>query len=202
MLARVAEYAMSIEMACPCRSGTSGTSSWSGDHLFRVSSCATITPVLVLRVSICDDSIETDLVEVGCLELQHLVDTSSVDLVSSLLNLGWRSIGAAKACLDDLLAVLVEQVERRQVGTRRDLDQLGESVSDLCGREGSKEGEVEEGLDGSVVGTQSVLVVAVVDGDLDRDRCINQTDDRGGNADVVGVSSVGRTGESGTRMLV
>lgn len=153
-------------------------------------------------MSICDDSIETDLVEVGCLELQHLVDTSSVDLVSSLLNLGWRSIGAAKACLDDLLAVLVEQVERRQVGTRRDLDQLGESVSDLCGREGSKEGEVEEGLDGSVVGTQSVLVVAVVDGDLDRDRCINQTDDRGGNADVVGVSSVGRTGESGTRMLV
>lgn len=37
ILAKVAEYAMSIDMACPCRSGTSGTSSWSGDHLHRVS---------------------------------------------------------------------------------------------------------------------------------------------------------------------
>ena len=53
-------------------------------------------------------------------------------------------------------------------------------------------------MHGSVVGSQAVLVVAVVDGDLDADRGIDQTDDGGGDADEVCVPSVRSAGESKT----
>jgi len=49
---------------------------------------------------------------------------------------------------------------------------------------------------GGVVGSETVLVVAVVDGDLDRDGGVNQTDDGGRDTDEVGVAAVGGTGES------
>lgn len=38
-------------------------------------------------VAVGNDTVETDLVEVGRLELQHLVDTSTVDLIRCLENL-------------------------------------------------------------------------------------------------------------------
>lgn len=47
-----------------------------------------------------------------------------------------------------------------------------------------------------MVGTEAVLVVAVVDGDLDGDGSINETDDGSGNADVVGVAAVRSTSEA------
>lgn len=47
-----------------------------------------------------------------------------------------------------------------------------------------------------VVGTESVFVVAVVDGNLDADTGINEANDSSGNTDVVGRPSVGRTSKS------
>jgi hypothetical protein len=85
--------------------------------------------------------------------------------------------------------------------TSRDLDQLRETVTDLSRGQSSQEREVEEGVDWCVVGAQTVLVVAVVDGDLDGDGCIDQTDDRGGDTDVVRVAAVGSTCESARMVL-
>ena len=49
---------------------------------------------------------------------------------------------------------------------------------------------------GRVVGAQAVLVAAVVDGDLDGDGGVDEADDGGGDADVVGVAAVGGTGKA------
>lgn len=95
--------------------------------------------------------------------------------------------------------MLVEEVERVQVGARRNLDELGEAVSDLTNRQRLQEGEVKEGVDRRVVRAQTVLVIAVVDGHLDRDGCVDQTDDSRGDADEVGVSPVGGTCEAKTK---
>ncbi len=47
-----------------------------------------------------------------------------------------------------------------------------------------------------MIGTQTVFVVAIVDRDLDRHRCVYQANDSGRDADEVGVSSVSGTSES------
>jgi len=47
-----------------------------------------------------------------------------------------------------------------------------------------------------VVRSETVLVVAVVDGDLDADTSINQANDSGGNTDEVGIPSVGGASKS------
>ena len=47
-----------------------------------------------------------------------------------------------------------------------------------------------------VVGTKPVLVVAVVDGNLDADTGVDEANDCGGDTDVVGRPSVGRTSKS------
>ena len=143
-----------------------------------------------------NDSVKTNLVEVGGLKLQHLVDTSAVDLVGSIANLLGSTITTTEASGDELLTVLVQQVEGVEVGTGGDLDQLCETVADLGIGERAEEGEVKEGVHGSVVGTKTVLVVVVVDTNLDRDGSVNETNDGGGNTDEVGVSAVGSTCES------
>lgn len=120
-----------------------------------------------IRVTVGNDSVKTNLVKVGCLKLQHLVDTSPVDLVGRILDLLLGTVGVAESGADELLGVFVEKVECGQVSTARNLDQLCETVPDLRSGECAEETEVEEGVLGSVVGTQAVLVVAVVDGDLD-----------------------------------
>lgn len=48
-------------------------------------------------------------------------------------------------------------------------------------------------MHGGVVGTQAVLIVAVVDSDLDTDTGVDQANDCGGNSDEVGVTSVRST---------
>lgn len=142
-----------------------------------------------------NDTVQTNLVEVGCLELQHLEDTSAVYFIRSLSNL-WVNTVTAEARCDELLAVLVEQLKRRPVTACGDLDQLCKAVSDLCFGECLQEGEVEECVHWCVVGTESVLVVAVVDGDLDADTGVDEANDSGGNANVVGRPSVGRASKS------
>lgn len=74
--------------------------------------------------------------KVGGLQLQHLKDTGAVDLVRSLTDLLGSVIGATKACLDQLLAVLVEKIKCGQMSTARDLDQLGKAIADLSFRKG------------------------------------------------------------------
>lgn len=149
-----------------------------------------------IRVTVGNDSVKTNLVEVGGLELQHLVDTAAVDLVSSLANLLGGTLTATETGLNELLTVLVEQVKGGEVGTGGDLDQLCETVADLGIGKRAEEGEVEEGVHGSVVGTQTVLVVGVVDTNLDRDGSVDKTNNGGGNTDEVGVSAVRSTSET------
>jgi hypothetical protein len=117
-------------------------------------------------VAVGNDTVKTDLVEVGCLELQHLEDTGAVYLIRCLSYLRVDIVTAEARC-DQLLAVLVEKLECWPVATSRDLNQLSKAVSDLCLWERLQERKVEECVHWCVVSTKSVLVVAVVDGDLD-----------------------------------
>ena len=147
-------------------------------------------------MAICNDPIQSDLMQVRRLQLQHLVDPLPVDLIRRLDQLLRTPIRSAKALLNQLLAVLVQQVKGVEMGTSRDLDQLREAVADLGRGQRSQEREVEEGVDRCVVGAQTVLVVAIVDGDLNGDGCIDQADDRGGDTDEVCVAAVRSTCES------
>lgn len=106
---------------------------------------------LNLRVSVCDDTVKTDLVEVGCLKLQHLVNTGPVDLVAGLANLLGGIIRSAETGFDDLGGVLVKQVKGAEVSARGDLDEFCKSVTDLSLGKCAEEGEVEESVDRSVV---------------------------------------------------
>ena len=148
-----------------------------------------------------DDTVKTDLVKVRCLELQHLVDTSTVDGVGSLADLLVVAL-TTKAGSNQLLAVLVKKIECGLVSTRRDLDQFGKAVSDLCLGQGPQEREVQEGVHRSMVSTQPVLVVAVVNGNLNTDTGVDKTNDCGRNTDVVGAPAVGSTSKSGDLELV
>lgn len=56
-------------------------------------------------------------------------------------------------------------------------------------------------MHGCVVGAESVLVVAIVDGDLDADTGIDESDDGGWDTNEVGVAAVGGTGKAGTYAL-
>jgi hypothetical protein len=152
-------------------------------------------------VTVGDDAVEHDLVEVGGLELEHLVDTGTADAVGGLLQVVRGAVCAAEARGDEVLAVGVEEVEGGLVGAGRDLDELGEAIADLGDGEGAEEGEVKECVDGGMVGSETVLVVAVVDGNLDGDGGINEADDGGGDADEVGVAAVGRTCKPGTVLV-
>lgn len=98
--------------------------------------CATLvefekSDLYYARVAVGDDSVKTNLVEVGCLELQHLVNTSSVDLVGGRTDFIRSTVSTSEGSTDELLAVLVKQIVGWQMSARRDLDQLCESVSDL-----------------------------------------------------------------------
>ena len=144
-----------------------------------------------------NDTVETNFVKVRGLELKNLVDTSSVDLVGRILNLLLSTVGVAESGVNQLLGVLVEKVECGKVSTGRDLDQLCETVPDLRSGKCAEETEIKEGVDGSVVCTETVLVVGVVDADLDGDGSIDQANDGCGNADEVGVAAVGSACKSG-----
>lgn len=152
-------------------------------------------------MAVSDDTIKTNLVKVRCLKLQHLVDTSTVDGVSSLTNFLVVAL-TAEAGSDQLLTVLVKKIKCGLVSTCRDLDQLSKAISDLCLRQGLQEREVQEGVHGSVVSTQPVLVVAVVNGNLDTDTGVDETNDCGRNTNVVGVSAVCGTCKSRDLELV
>ena len=147
-------------------------------------------------MAVCNDSVKADLVKIGSLELQHLVDASPVDLVCCVLHSRWSAISTTKASADELLTKLVEKIECSQMRTCRDFDELSEAISNLGFWERAKECEVKECLHWCVVCTKSVLVVAIVDRHLDRDGCINQTNDGGRYPNEVCVSAVCSTSKS------
>lgn len=139
-----------------------------------------------------DDSVEAKLVQVGGFELEHGLDTSVADLGTGCNDV-LAALLVSETGLDELLSVLDKQVPDSLVADRGDFDELGETVSDLSNGESLEEGEVEEGVERSVVGTESVLQLSVVESDLDRDGSIDETDQSGGDSDEVGSSSVRRT---------
>lgn len=47
-----------------------------------------------------------------------------------------------------------------------------------------------------MIGTKSILIVAIVDNHFDRHRCVYQTNDSDRNSDEVGVPAVSGTSES------
>jgi hypothetical protein len=103
-------------------------------------------------MTICNDPIQSDLMQVWRLQLQHLMDPLPVDLIRSFDQLLRTPIRSAKTLLNQLLAVLVQQVKGVEMRTSRDLDQLRETVADLSRGQGPQEREVEESVDRGVVG--------------------------------------------------
>lgn len=103
-------------------------------------------------VAVGDNTVQTNLVEVGSLELQHLKDTGAIYLIRCLPYFGIDVITTEAGC-DQLLAVLVKKLERWAVTACRDFNELCKAVSDLCFWESLEEGEVEEGVHWGVVST-------------------------------------------------
>ena len=134
--------------------------------------------------------------QVRCLQLQHLMDTLTVDLIRRIDQFFRTAIRSAETLLDQLLTVLVQQIEGSLVRACRDLDQLRETVADLCGRESSQECEIEEGVDRGVIRSEPVLVVAVVDGNFDGDRGVYQSDDCSWDSNEVRVAAISSACES------
>lgn len=127
---------------------------------------------------------------------QHLKDTVAVNLIGSCLDFLVLTWTTPKFGRDQSRTELVEKVESRQMGTARDLDQLGEYVSNLSLGKGSKESKIEEGMHRRVVGTETVVVVAVVDSNFDADAGVNEADYGRWDTDVVGVAAIGSAGKS------
>ena len=102
-------------------------------------------------MAVCDDTVQTNLVEIRRLELQHLVDAGAVDLIRGLADVLCRIIRTAKTRSDQLLAELVKQIERPEMSTAGDLNQLCETVANLAFGQTSQELEVEECVHRGVV---------------------------------------------------
>ena len=125
-------------------------------------------PLFNSRVTICDDSIQPDLMKIRGLKLQHLMYAFLVNLVRRRANLFCCTIRAAKSRGDEPLAVFVQKVESVEMGACRDFDQLRETIPDLRSGEGAQKGEIEEGVHRCMIGTEAVLIIAIIDSNLDR----------------------------------
>jgi len=86
--------------------------------------------------------------------------------------------------------MFIKQVQRLLVRAGRDLDEFRESVADLSSRECSQERKVQEGMHGGMVGSQAVLVLAIIDGHFDGHGRINESNDSSRDTDVVCVSAI------------
>ena len=102
-------------------------------------------------MTVCNNSVQSNLMQVGCLQLQHLVNTFHIDFIGGVTDLLRCAICTAETSLNELLAILVQQIESGQVRATRDLDQLRKAITDLSCGKGAQEGEVEEGVDGCMI---------------------------------------------------
>jgi len=76
-------------------------------------------------------------------------------------------IRPAKSGNNQLLTKLIENVKGGQMSAARDLDQLGEAVSYLRFKQGTRETEVQEGVLRHMISPKAVLVIAMVHRDFD-----------------------------------
>jgi hypothetical protein len=84
----------------------------------------------------------------------------------------------------------------------RNFDKFCKAISDLCGRQGPEEGEVQEGMNRRVIRPQPILVVAIIDRDFDGHRGVNQANDGSWDSDEVRVSAVRRASKPEAMQLV
>lgn len=147
-------------------------------------------------MSIGDHPVQTDLMEIGSLQLQHLMNTSPIDLVGCLPDFLGSSIRSSKSSFDELFAVLVQKIERWQMCAGRDLNKFRKTVPDLCRRQCPKEGKIEESVDWRMICPKSIFVVTIVDCNFDGHRGVDQANDGSWDPDKVGVSAVCCTGKS------
>lgn len=66
---------------------------------------------MYVRMAVSDNSIQSNLVQIGCLKFQHLVDAFSVDLVRCSADFVRSAIKTPKGSVDDLLAILVQEIK-------------------------------------------------------------------------------------------
>ena len=118
-------------------------------------------------MTIGDNSVQPDFMQIGSLQLQHLIDAFSIDFICSFADLLRSAICTTKASIDEPLAVFVQQIKGVKMRAGRNLDQLCKTVSDLCCRKGSKEGEVEKGMHRCMISAQAIFIVTIVDGHFD-----------------------------------
>jgi len=117
-------------------------------------------------MSVSDDSVKVDLLEIRGLKLERLKNPVAVNLIGSCLELLVLIRSTPEPGRDQSRADFVEKAESQQMGTARDLYQLGEPFSNLSFGQGSKESEIKQRVRRRVIGTKAVLVVAIVDGDF------------------------------------
>ena len=80
-------------------------------------------------------TIKSDLVQVSRLQLKHLEDGTTADLIGGILQLSATSLRlSSKASLDQLRSILDEEVPRWLFGAVCNLHQLRKSVPDLTFR--------------------------------------------------------------------
>lgn len=147
-------------------------------------------------MSVSNDPVKHDFMQVRRLKLQHFVDARSVDLVCRSLHLFARTVRTAETRVDQLLAVFVQQFESGEVSAGRNLDELGKSVPNLRDGQGTQERKIKERMRGGMICAQSILVSAIVDSYFDADGSVDKANYGGGNADVRGVTAIGGTGEA------
>ena len=153
-------------------------------------------------MSISNHAIQPNLVEIGCLELQHLEDSVLIDLIRSFMDFLCGAICAAEASGDKLLAVFVQEVKGGFVRAHRNFDQLCKSISNLRRGQGTEETKIEECVNGGMVGSQAILIIPVIDSDFDRHRRVNEADNGRRYANVIRVSTISCTCESGKVSLI
>lgn len=88
------------------------------------------------RVTIRNHPVKHDFMQVGRLELEHLVDASSADLVRSGLYGGVRGTKSAKRGTNEVLAKLVKKIKSSFVSARGYFNKFSESIPNLSLREG------------------------------------------------------------------
>ena len=125
------------------------------------------------------------------------MDGIGVDAICDLLQSWIGTLSTAERLADQGFAIGIEKVEGWKMSADRDLDQLRKAIANLSDWQSPQEGEVEEGLCWSMIGTKTILVLRVIDSRLDAYRSINQTYECRRNADKWCVPAVNGAGESG-----
>ena len=105
------------------------------------------------RMTIRNDPVQANLVQVWSLKFQHLVYAFFVDLVRSNTDLFRGAISTAEPSGNQLFAVFVQQFKSLEVRARGYLNELCKPIPDLCGRKCSEKAKIEEGVRWCMVGS-------------------------------------------------